>query len=156
MAFWYPLHTFMKILISCNFLCNVLANTDQFKIFMNWIKWVFNCFIFFFHSFRTYRSDGLLLYNARSNRRQHDFIALEIINKQIVFSFSLGELYSTVHTAIHTGISDGEWHDVQINFVRQVCKARCHNKSEKPFRYPKDISERCLGFQKELFLDIKT
>ncbi|XP_072027380.1 cadherin EGF LAG seven-pass G-type receptor 1-like [Amphiura filiformis] len=70
-------------------------------------------------SFRTYRSNGLILYNARSNRRQHDFIALEVVNKQLVFSFSLGELYSKVHAGLYGGISNGEWHDVQINFVRQ-------------------------------------
>ncbi len=34
--------------------------------------------------------------------------------------------------------------------------SRRHNKSKKPFGYPKDISEIRLGFQKELFSDVKT
>ncbi len=33
----------------------------------------------------------------------------------------------------------------------RVGKVRHHTISEKPFRYPKDISERYLGFHKELF-----
>ena len=71
-------------------------------------------------SFRTYKSNGLLLYNARSNRVHHDYIALEIIDRQLVFSFSLGELYTKVHASLPSGVSDGEWHEVQINYANQV------------------------------------
>ncbi len=39
---------------------------------------------------------------------------------------------------------------VLIPFGKSTTKARRHNISEKPFRYPKDISESCLGFHKEL------
>ncbi len=35
--------------------------------------------------------------------------------------------------------------------VSKVVEARHHNISEKPFRYPKHMSETCFGFQKELF-----
>ena len=37
-----------------------------------------------------------------------------------MLSFSLGELYTRVYAGKEGGITDGEWHDVQINFVRQM------------------------------------
>jgi cadherin EGF LAG seven-pass G-type receptor 1 len=68
--------------------------------------------------FATEASDGLLLYNGRYNER-HDFIALEIVESQIQFSFSLGDEITRATAEIPGGLSDGRWHEVQVSYINR-------------------------------------
>ncbi|XP_025106932.1 cadherin EGF LAG seven-pass G-type receptor 2-like isoform X2 [Pomacea canaliculata] len=65
--------------------------------------------------FATLERNGLLLYNGRFNE-MHDFIGLEILDSQVIFSFSLGENISRVSTYIPGGVSTGEWFPVTIQY----------------------------------------
>ncbi|XP_070557832.1 cadherin EGF LAG seven-pass G-type receptor 2-like isoform X8 [Ptychodera flava] len=67
-------------------------------------------------SFATVSSNALLFYNGRYNEK-HDFIALEIINGQLQFSFSTGEGTAKVTASTPVGVSDGMWHDVSISYL---------------------------------------
>ncbi|KAK6993582.1 protocadherin-like wing polarity protein stan, partial [Biomphalaria glabrata] len=70
--------------------------------------------------FATQEKDGLLIYNGRFNG-EHDFIALEIVNSQIKFSFCLGSNETTsVTTNIKGGVSNGEWTTVKVEYVTRV------------------------------------
>lgn len=64
--------------------------------------------------FSTIQNDALLFYNGRYNGK-HDFIALEIVNSYLKFSYSL---YSTVTTVTlpSISVSDGGWHKVAIDY----------------------------------------
>ncbi|XP_023246804.1 protocadherin-like wing polarity protein stan [Copidosoma floridanum] len=68
--------------------------------------------------FATEATDGLLLYNGRYNEK-HDFIALEIIDSQVQFSFSLGDEITRATAQIPGGVSDGRWHEVQVSYVNR-------------------------------------
>lgn len=68
--------------------------------------------------FATESSEGLLLYNGRYNEK-HDFIALEIVESQIHFSFSLGDEVTKAVAEIPGGVSDGQWHEVQVTYVNR-------------------------------------
>uniref|UniRef100_T1IKX4 Cadherin EGF LAG seven-pass G-type receptor 1 n=1 Tax=Strigamia maritima TaxID=126957 RepID=T1IKX4_STRMM len=70
-------------------------------------------------SFATRSKNALLLYNGRYNEK-HDFIALEIMNGDLQFSFSLGTEVSRVKTSIPNGVSDGEWHTLQILYYNRT------------------------------------
>lgn len=59
------------------------------------------------------------MYNGRYND-EHDFIALEVVNGQLLFSFSLGGQVSKVPTFISGGISDGQWHSAHISYFNRV------------------------------------
>lgn len=65
--------------------------------------------------FATEATQGLLLYNGRYNEK-HDFIALEIIDSQVQFSFSLGDEVSRASASIPNGVSDGQWHTVEVSY----------------------------------------
>ncbi|XP_074554309.1 cadherin EGF LAG seven-pass G-type receptor 1 isoform X2 [Halichoeres trimaculatus] len=65
--------------------------------------------------FATRERNALLLYNGRFNEK-HDFIALEIIDEQIQLTFSGGETKTTVSPFIPGGVSDGQWHSVQLHY----------------------------------------
>uniref|UniRef100_A0A8C8D1Z3 Cadherin EGF LAG seven-pass G-type receptor 2 n=1 Tax=Oncorhynchus tshawytscha TaxID=74940 RepID=A0A8C8D1Z3_ONCTS len=69
-------------------------------------------------SFATKEPNGLLLYNGRFNEK-HDFIAVEIINEQIQLTFSAGETKTTVSPYILGGVSDGQWHVVQVHYYNK-------------------------------------
>uniref|UniRef100_A0A182QFS4 Protocadherin-like wing polarity protein stan n=1 Tax=Anopheles farauti TaxID=69004 RepID=A0A182QFS4_9DIPT len=69
--------------------------------------------------FATVRDSGLLLYNGRYNE-QHDFIALEIINGKVVFSFSLGDKVETVTVIQQRKVSDGNWHTVEVKYFNRT------------------------------------
>ncbi|XP_046730560.1 cadherin EGF LAG seven-pass G-type receptor 2 isoform X2 [Silurus meridionalis] len=69
-------------------------------------------------SFATRASDGLLLYNGRFNEK-HDFMAVEIVNKQVQLTFSAGETKTTVSAFIVGGVSDGEWHSVHVHYYNK-------------------------------------
>ncbi|XP_065082456.1 protocadherin-like wing polarity protein stan isoform X2 [Ochlerotatus camptorhynchus] len=70
-------------------------------------------------SFATVRDNGLLLYNGRYNE-QHDFIALEIINGRVMFSFSLGDKIESIMVDQNNRISDGNWHSVEVNYFNRT------------------------------------
>ncbi|XP_060765947.1 cadherin EGF LAG seven-pass G-type receptor 2 isoform X2 [Neoarius graeffei] len=69
-------------------------------------------------SFATRELNGLLLYNGRFNEK-HDFITMEIVNKQIQLTFSAGETKTTVSPFIPGGVSDGEWHSVHVHYYNK-------------------------------------
>ena len=69
--------------------------------------------------FATEATDGLLLYNGRYNEK-HDFVALEIIDSRVQFSFSLGDEVTRATAAIPGGVSDGQWHEVQVNYINRT------------------------------------
>ncbi|MGH0129327.1 UNVERIFIED_CONTAM: hypothetical protein FKN15_038553 [Acipenser sinensis] len=69
--------------------------------------------------FATKERNGLLLYNGRFNEK-HDFIALEIINEQIQLTFSAGESTTRVSPYIPGGVSDGQWHVVQLQYYNKT------------------------------------
>ncbi|XP_067133004.1 protocadherin-like wing polarity protein stan isoform X2 [Centruroides vittatus] len=69
--------------------------------------------------FATRETNGLLIYNGRYNE-EHDFVALEIINSQIWFSFSVGSNVSKVNVDIPHGISDGLWHEVELIYLNRT------------------------------------
>uniref|UniRef100_G3N7U4 Cadherin, EGF LAG seven-pass G-type receptor 2 n=1 Tax=Gasterosteus aculeatus aculeatus TaxID=481459 RepID=G3N7U4_GASAC len=70
-------------------------------------------------TFATKDPDGLLLYNGRFNEK-HDFLAMEIINEQIQLTFSAGETKTTVSPYVLGGVSDGQWHVVEVHYYNKV------------------------------------
>eukprot|EP00066_Takifugu_rubripes_P026394 XP_011615660.1 PREDICTED: cadherin EGF LAG seven-pass G-type receptor 1 [Takifugu rubripes] len=68
--------------------------------------------------FATRERNALLLYNGRFNQK-HDFIAVEIINEQIQLTFSGGETRTTVSPYVPGGVSDGQWHSVQLHYYNK-------------------------------------
>uniref|UniRef100_A0A673FW13 Cadherin EGF LAG seven-pass G-type receptor 3-like n=1 Tax=Sinocyclocheilus rhinocerous TaxID=307959 RepID=A0A673FW13_9TELE len=79
-------------------------------------------------SFATLESNGLLFYNGRFNEK-HDFLALEILNGQMVLKYSTGESSTQVSPYLPGGVSDGNWHTVHIHYYNKVSKS-----SEEPKR----------------------
>ncbi|XP_053719186.1 cadherin EGF LAG seven-pass G-type receptor 1 isoform X1 [Synchiropus splendidus] len=69
-------------------------------------------------TFATRERNALLLYNGRFNEK-HDFIAVEIINEQIQLTFSGGETKTTVTPFVQGGVSDGQWHSVQLHYYNK-------------------------------------
>ncbi|XP_036373685.1 cadherin EGF LAG seven-pass G-type receptor 1-like [Megalops cyprinoides] len=69
-------------------------------------------------TFATRERNALLLYNGRFNEK-HDFIALEIIEEQILLTFSAGEAKTTVSPFVPGGVSDGQWHSVQLHYYNK-------------------------------------
>ncbi|ELT95736.1 hypothetical protein CAPTEDRAFT_182594 [Capitella teleta] len=70
-------------------------------------------------SFATRQKDALLFYNGRYNE-QHDFVALELTNGQLQFSFSLGSETTRVRTKMTSGISDGQWHTAHVQYLSRT------------------------------------
>ncbi|RXM27960.1 Cadherin EGF LAG seven-pass G-type receptor 1 [Acipenser ruthenus] len=68
--------------------------------------------------FATRERNALLLYNGRFNEK-HDFIAVEIIDEQIQLTFSAGEAITTVAPLVPSGVSDGQWHSVQVHYYNK-------------------------------------
>ncbi|XP_017552506.1 cadherin EGF LAG seven-pass G-type receptor 1 isoform X2 [Pygocentrus nattereri] len=68
--------------------------------------------------FATRERNALLLYNGRFNEK-HDFIAVEIIDEQIQLTFSAGEAKTTVAPYVPGGVSDGQWHSVQLHYYNK-------------------------------------
>uniref|UniRef100_A0A8C7RY70 Cadherin EGF LAG seven-pass G-type receptor 1a n=1 Tax=Oncorhynchus mykiss TaxID=8022 RepID=A0A8C7RY70_ONCMY len=68
--------------------------------------------------FATRERNALLLYNGRFNEK-HDFMALEIIEDQIQLTFSAGEAKTTVLPFVLSGVSDGQWHRVQLHYYNK-------------------------------------
>ena len=72
-----------------------------------------------FNSFATKERNGLLLYNGRYNDL-NDFIALELVNGRVQFSYSLGAGPSTLRLTSKRSLADGNWHTITINYVNRV------------------------------------
>lgn len=70
-------------------------------------------------SFATRDANGLLLYNGRYNEH-NDFLALEIIEGHLQFSYSLGANVSRVLLTYPSSVSDGNWHTVTVNYFNRV------------------------------------
>jgi len=72
-------------------------------------------------SFATKERDGVLFYNGRFNEK-HDFVALEIVDGHIEFSFSLGADVTRVAAFPLPGVqlSDGDWHQVTVSYLNRV------------------------------------
>ncbi|XP_063302853.1 cadherin EGF LAG seven-pass G-type receptor 1 isoform X3 [Pelobates fuscus] len=68
--------------------------------------------------FATRERNALILYNGRFNEK-HDFIALEIIEEQIQLTFSAGETTTKVSPYVEGGVSDGQWHSVQVQYYNK-------------------------------------
>ncbi|KAJ4450280.1 hypothetical protein ANN_01700 [Periplaneta americana] len=68
--------------------------------------------------FATQSDSGLLLYNGRYNEK-HDFIALEIVDGAIHFSFSLGSSVTTTIASLPGRVSDGNWHSVIVQYFNK-------------------------------------
>ncbi|XP_035377944.1 cadherin EGF LAG seven-pass G-type receptor 3 isoform X2 [Electrophorus electricus] len=69
-------------------------------------------------SFATLESSGLLFYNGRFNEK-HDFLALEILEGQVVLKYSTGESSTQVSPYVSGGVSDGNWHTVHIHYYNK-------------------------------------
>uniref|UniRef100_A0A6G1S6M5 Cadherin EGF LAG seven-pass G-type receptor 2 n=1 Tax=Aceria tosichella TaxID=561515 RepID=A0A6G1S6M5_9ACAR len=66
--------------------------------------------------FNTFQTDALLLYNGRYNDK-HDFIALEIVDSRLRFSYSLGQPGQVSSISLSSfPVSDGEWHKVAVDY----------------------------------------
>ncbi|XP_064633793.1 cadherin EGF LAG seven-pass G-type receptor 2-like isoform X2 [Lineus longissimus] len=68
--------------------------------------------------FSTREKNGLLFYNGRYNEK-HDFVALEIIDGQVQFSFSLGSNITTASAFVKGGVHDGSWHEVSVDYLNR-------------------------------------
>ncbi|KAK2529500.1 Celsr3 [Columba guinea] len=68
--------------------------------------------------FSTVEPSGLLLYNGRLNER-HDFLAVEIIQGQVQLKYSTGESSTVVSPYLPGGVSDGQWHTLQIRYYNK-------------------------------------
>ena len=60
-----------------------------------------------------------MLYNGRYNER-HDFIALELMDGRLQFSFSMGANSSHVVLQQPHSLADGNWHTVTVDYVNRV------------------------------------
>ncbi|KAK2841261.1 hypothetical protein Q7C36_012840 [Tachysurus vachellii] len=69
-------------------------------------------------SFATLKNSGLLIYNGRFNEK-HDFLALEILDGQVVLKYSTGESSTQVSPYLPGGVSDGNWHTVHIHYYNK-------------------------------------
>ncbi|KAG0726156.1 Protocadherin-like wing polarity protein stan [Chionoecetes opilio] len=70
-------------------------------------------------SFATRDPNGLLLYNGRYNEK-HDFMSLEVVAGEVVFSFSLGTTTTRVSAVLPGGVHDGNWHTVAVEYYYRV------------------------------------
>lgn len=64
--------------------------------------------------FATFQNDALLIYNGRYNDK-HDFIALEIVDSILKFSYSLMSTTYVV-TLPSISVSNGDWHSITIDY----------------------------------------
>ena len=66
-------------------------------------------------SFSTVASNGLLFYNGRLND-EDDFVALELLDKSLLFHYSTGHTANEARLERKQGFSDGKFHKVHIDF----------------------------------------
>ncbi len=70
--------------------------------------------------FATVEPNALLFYNGRYDAGQHDFISLHIVNRHLLFTFSLGSVVASVMTSDSWGVNDGAWHHVTVSYYNRV------------------------------------
>ena len=61
--------------------------------------------------FATLEEDALLLYNKPSSQDTDEFIALELVQGSVRFSFALGA-GNVSRITVPTGVANGRWHRV--------------------------------------------
>ncbi|XP_070156570.1 neurexin 1 isoform X1 [Polyergus mexicanus] len=64
-----------------------------------------------YFQFKTREANGLILYNAG---REHDFIAIELVNGHVHYVFDLGDGAVRVRDTSKSKLNDGKWHAVSI------------------------------------------
>ncbi|KAL0121234.1 hypothetical protein PUN28_008721 [Cardiocondyla obscurior] len=64
-----------------------------------------------YFQFKTREANGLILYNAG---REHDFIAVELVNGHVHYVFDLGDGAVRVRDTSKSKLNDGKWHAVSI------------------------------------------
>lgn len=65
--------------------------------------------------FATSMVDGLLFYNNDGTTKDDgDFIALEIVQGKIRFSYNLGYTKAPAVVVVERAVSDGKWHHVNV------------------------------------------
>lgn len=64
-----------------------------------------------YFQFKTREANGLILYNAG---REHDFIAVELVNGHVHYVFDLGDGAVRVRDTSRSKLNDGKWHAVSI------------------------------------------
>ncbi|XP_058144461.1 cadherin EGF LAG seven-pass G-type receptor 3 isoform X2 [Dasypus novemcinctus] len=69
-------------------------------------------------SFATVQPSGLLFYNGRLNEK-HDFLALELVARQVRLTYSTGESNTVVSPTLPGGLSDGQWHTVHLRYYNK-------------------------------------
>uniref|UniRef100_A0A1I8NR21 Protocadherin-like wing polarity protein stan n=1 Tax=Stomoxys calcitrans TaxID=35570 RepID=A0A1I8NR21_STOCA len=69
--------------------------------------------------FATVHENGLLLYNGRYNEL-HDFVALEVVQGHVTFTFSLGDRSEKVAVVQNRKVSDGQWHEVELVYLNRT------------------------------------
>lgn len=67
----------------------------------------------------TVKSRALILYNPAENVDSSEFLALEIINGNVRFSFNLGDL-TTTRIVVPKNVSTGEWFRIQVHRSGEV------------------------------------
>jgi neurexin len=91
-----------------------LRFNNKDKTRSSWIKLPsvdpFSTLLIQFH-LKTIDKNGLIMYNAGENE---DFIAVELVNGQLRFSFNLGTATYSLNTSVKQGLSDNKWHLVSI------------------------------------------
>ena len=60
------------------------------------------------------------MYVARYSQL-HDFFAIELVDGQVAFSFSVGSLIMRVIVGSEDGINDRNWHLVELYYRKKVC-----------------------------------
>lgn len=77
--------------------------------------------------FATRKDNILLIYNGRFNE-EHDYMALEILDSTLVFSFSLGSTKHQVSLSARPGyLSSGLWRTVEVDFYNYTATLTLHN-----------------------------
>ncbi|KAK3099557.1 hypothetical protein FSP39_006219 [Pinctada imbricata] len=64
-------------------------------------------------TFATTMPNGLLLYNPSASVNTKDYIALEIVNSEVLFSFNLGDPTAT-RLRVRKNVTTGDWFKVEI------------------------------------------
>ncbi|XP_053377924.1 cadherin EGF LAG seven-pass G-type receptor 1-like isoform X2 [Mercenaria mercenaria] len=102
--------------------------------------------------FATQHKNGLLFYNGRFNEL-HDFMALEIIDAQVQFSFSTGSDIVKVAPYITGGVNDGKWHKVTVDYLNMTATVTVGEECETEIsvKYGRPISYTCAARASQQF-----
>ncbi|CAL1293860.1 unnamed protein product [Larinioides sclopetarius] len=95
--------------------------------------------------FVTREKNALILYNGRYNDK-HDFIAMEIVDSQLVVSFSLGANVSEVSAQIPGGLSDGQWHEAELSYLNRTATLSIDGcDTGVAVKYGDDLNYKCAN-----------